>query len=227
MTTALRVLFVEDHKPLLANLAEYFLEPQYQADFASDGLTALHLLATEAYDVIVLDVNLPGVSGVTLCQHLRQYLQNITPVLFLTALDSLEDKTLGFQAGGDDYLTKPFDLRELALRIQALARRQQRHLDRITLGELHYLPGQLLVQWRDKSCVLSGIPAALFELLIRSAPSYVGYHRFSESVWHNDFTDENTIRTHIYSLRKQLDQHITPGLIKSVHGLGYSLDIKP
>lgn len=224
MSPSLRVLFVEDNQMLCENLAEFFTEPDYKSDFAQDGLVALQLLSKNTYDIIVLDVNLPGVQGTHLCHHLREQLNITTPVIFLTAMDSLDDKLLGFKSGGDDYLTKPFDLRELAVRMSAIARRMgARNEHTLVHGSLTYLPGRLLVEQGGKSCQLAGLGAHIFELLMRRHPNYVSFHDLAEQVWQNEDVDDNTIRTQIYILRKLLDKHLTPGLIKTVHGLGYRL----
>ena len=119
----IRILFVEDHKPLLENLAEFFSASRYQCDFASNGLTALHLLGENRYDVVVLDILLPGIDGIRLLERIRKDLDSAVPVILLTALDSLTNKEEGFGAGADDYLCKPFALRELELRIRALVKR--------------------------------------------------------------------------------------------------------
>lgn len=220
----LTLLFVEDHQPLAKNLAEFFDREPYITDFAGDGLTALHLLATKRYDVVVLDVLLPGVNGFTICKQVREQLQSNTPILMLTALDSIEDKTKGFGAGADDYLAKPFDMRELELRIQSLARRNQGSESHLVAGEVSYYPGTLTVKLADSSVVLSGYSATLFEVLIRAFPNFVSYAELGKAIWGKDDGDEHTIRTHAYSLRKQLKQHLGRTLIKSIYGRGYQLD---
>lgn len=221
----LKVLFVEDNKPLLDNLAEFFSEQRYEADYAADGLTALHLLATQDFDVIVLDVMLPGVSGITLCERVRQDLKKNTPILLLTALDSIDDKVKGFTTGADDYLTKPFDMRELELRIQALAKRQSQSGATITAGDIAFAPGSLTITTQDqRQLTLSGLSATLFETLIRAFPNYVSYENISTQLWGIPETDEHTIRTHVYMLRKLLKQGLGRSMIKGIYGRGYQLD---
>jgi DNA-binding response OmpR family regulator len=223
MLIPIRALFVEDHKLLCDNLAEFFIEPEYRADFARDGLTALHLIATQQYDIIVLDVNLPAVKGTDICRQIRNQMQLTTPVIFLTAMDGLDDKLLGFQLGADDYLTKPFDLRELAARISARVKRQSHRENKLECGDICYFPGRLLVSQGTKTCQLTGLAAQIFEHMMRKYPEYSSFHDLAQSVWQNDEVDDNTIRTQIYSLRKLLDKTLTPGLIKSVHGIGYRI----
>ena len=225
--TRLRVLIVEDQNDLAENLFEFLGDERYSLDYAADGLTALHLLATQSYDVIVLDLMLPGVDGFEICRRIRQDLQCQKPIILMTALSSIKDKEKGFELGADDYLVKPFELKELQLRIDALHRRYNPSLKGLQAGELRYDPGTLSVYYRDKSAELSGTPARLFELLIRAYPSLIGHDALSESIWGDDIADhaENTLRTHIYALRKTLEKAFGDGLIKSVHGRGYRLNL--
>ena len=119
----MRLLLVEDNRDILANLADYLALKGYEVDCAQDGLTGLHLAATQHYDLIVLDVMLPGMDGFTLCQRLRDSERSHVPVIMLTARDTLDDRLQGFRTGADDYLTKPFALSELTARIAAVLKR--------------------------------------------------------------------------------------------------------
>lgn len=221
----LAVLFVEDHQPLTENLAEFFDREPYVTDFAADGLTALHLLATHHYDVVVLDLMLPGVDGLKICEHVRKHLHSSVPIIMLTARDAIEDKISGFAAGADDYLAKPFDMRELELRIQALSRRRFTEGDRLIAGDLIYHPGTLTIETTSGArTVLTGQSANLFEALIRAYPNFVTYAALSNLHWGAEEVSENTIRTHVYMLRKQLKQAFGRSMIKSLYGRGYQLD---
>lgn len=195
-------------------------------DFASDGLTALHLLATNQYDVIVLDVMLPGVNGVEICRKVRQDLQATTPILLLTALDAIENKEQGFIAGADDYLTKPFDMRELQWRLEALAKRAKaKGQTALRAGPLQFNPGTLTASLPDgRYLTLSGLSANLLELLIRHYPNYVGYEDISTHLWGLPDVGDHTIRTHVYMLRKSLKQAFGTPMIKALYGRGYQLD---
>ena len=119
----MHLLLIEDNADLAANIGEYLNERGHVVDYAADGLTGLHLTAVNTYDVLVLDLNLPGLDGVSLCKRLREDARNPAPVLMLTARETERDKLTGFEAGADDYLTKPFSLPELHARLKALARR--------------------------------------------------------------------------------------------------------
>lgn len=222
----LAVLFVEDHQPLAENLAEFFDRPPYVSDFAADGLTALHLLANNQYDVVVLDVMLPGINGLKICEQVRTQLHSTVPIIMLTALDAIEDKIGGFSAGADDYLAKPFDMRELEMRIQALSRRSKSKEEHLVAGDLIYHPGTLTIETTAGArTVLNGHSATLFEALIRAYPNFISYASLSNALWGNTDGDEHTIRTHVYTLRKQLSQSFGRSMIKSLYGRGYQLDL--
>ncbi|WP_100640941.1 response regulator transcription factor [Marinobacter salexigens] len=223
----LRLLIVEDQVDLADNLFEFLGEERYTLDFAADGLTALHLLATHSYDVIVLDLMLPGVNGYDICRRIRQDLKCQTPVILMTALSALNDKEKGFDCGADDYLVKPFELRELQLRIDALHRRSSPQRPVLVAGDIRFDPGTLEVELRGSKTALSGTPARLFELLVRAYPSFLSHEALSDALWgvrHGEM-EGNSLRTHIYTLRKSLQIGLGNGLVKTIHGRGYSLDV--
>lgn len=223
----LRLLIIEDQVDLAENLFEFLGEDRYSLDFAADGLTALHLLATQSYDVIVLDLMLPGVHGYDICRRIRQDLQCETPVILMTALSALTDKEKGFDCGADDYLVKPFELRELQLRIEALHRRHSPQRAVLEAGDIRFDPGTLEVDLRGLKTALSGTPARLFELLVRAYPSFLSHEALTDAVWgaHHGETEGNSLRTHIYTLRKSLQGGLGYGLVKTIHGRGYSLEV--
>ncbi|NOY67714.1 MAG: response regulator transcription factor [Gammaproteobacteria bacterium] len=220
----LRILIVEDHLALAENILEFLGEDKYSLDFAYDGLTALHLVSVNQYDVIVLDIMLPGLSGLQICEKIRNDLQCHTPVLFVTARDSIDDKASGFSCGGDDYLSKPFDLLEMELRIQALAKRGTVNKDEKTAGSIHYNAGTLTVSLANgKQIELSGINAKMFEELMQAYPRFVTHESLSRAIWGVDDIDTHTVRSHIYNLRKTLDKTCCHSLIKTLRGHGYRL----
>ena len=116
----MRILIIEDNRDIAGNIADYLEPLGHELDFAADGITGLHLAVTRAFDVIVLDLSLPGIDGITLCRKLRHEARTATPVLMLTARDQLDDKLAGFSVGAEDYLVKPFSVKELEARLQAL-----------------------------------------------------------------------------------------------------------
>ncbi|MDD3757484.1 MAG: response regulator transcription factor [Advenella sp.] len=225
-TKPIRMLVVEDHVGLAENLSEYFENSHYVLDFASDGLTALHLIATHEYDVIVLDVMLPGLSGFDICHRIRNDIQCTTPVIMMTAKDQLKDKEEGFRAGADDYLVKPFDLRELQLRVNALYRRKEcmGKTPGIEVPGIRFDPGKLTVQVNHSgSLELSGTMARIFEELIKAYPGFLSYEQLQERIWGEKEVDMNTLRTHVYTLRKLLQDTFGFSMIKTMHGRGYRL----
>ena len=135
----MRILVIEDNSDIAANLGDYLEDRGHTVDFAADGVTGLHLAVVHDFDAIVLDLNLPGMDGIEVCRKLRNEARKQTPVLMLTARDSLENKLAGFDSGADDYLIKPFALQEVEVRLNALSRRgkgvQTRVLD---VGDLEY-----------------------------------------------------------------------------------------
>lgn len=222
----IRLLIVEDHVALAQNLFEFFGEQRYVLDFASDGLTALHLVATNHYDVIILDVMLPGLSGFEVCRRLRQDMQCATPVILMTAKDQLADKEQGFALGADDYLVKPFNLRELQLRVEAMQRRQPGQAKTLLLQApgVSFDPGNLCIQTDNGVTLeLSGTAAKIFSTLIQAYPNFVSYEQLRDNVWGEREADMNTLRTHVYALRKQLQDVFEIPMIKTLHGRGYRL----
>jgi len=220
----LKILIVEDHKELAENLYEFLGETDYALDFASDGLMALHLVRPNHYDILILDVMLPGINGFSLCQKVREELKSEVPIIFMTALDSIQDKTEAFQKGADDYLVKPFNMKELKLRIDALCKRKRNVDSYLIADDVRYSPGTLTVSLIEgSSLVLSGYSATLFEALIRKYPNFISYESISQLLWGNDDGDPHTMRTHVYTLRKTLKEVLGRSMIKTLHGRGYLL----
>lgn len=223
---SIRMLVVEDHADLATNLLEFFDDSRYILDFASDGLVALHLIATNDYDVIVLDVMLPGLSGFEVCRRIRKDAHCTTPVIMMTSKDQIGDKEEGFTAGADDYLVKPFNLRELQLRVDALFRRKAGRAGaaEIEIPGVRFDPGTFVVSTDDgKKLELSGTAARIFEELIKAYPGFLSYAEIQQRVWGEREVDMNTLRTHVYSLRKLLQDTFQYSMIKTMHGRGYRL----
>jgi len=224
--TSIRILIVEDHAGLASNLLEFFADSKYVLDFASDGLTALHLIATNEYDVIILDVMLPGLSGFEVCRRIRNDIHCSTPVIMMTSKDQLQDKEQGFTLGADDYLVKPFNLRELQLRVDALFRRKSGYAGtaEVSAPGVYFDPGTFRVRTDDgRQLELSGTAARIFEELIKAYPGFLSYVQIQERVWGEREVDMNTLRTHVYSLRKLLQDTFGYPMIKTMHGRGYRL----
>ncbi len=222
----IRMLVVEDHTGLATNLLEFFDDSRYILDFAPDGLTAIHLIATNEYDVIVLDIMLPGLSGFEVCRRIRNDIHCSTPVIIMTSKDQLQDKEQGFAVGADDYLVKPFNLRELQLRVEALYRRKTgfSNTPEISIPGIHFNPGTFTVRTDGgEQLELSGTAARIFEELIKAYPNFLSYTELQDRVWGERETDMNTLRTHVYSLRKLLQSAFQYSMIKTMHSRGYRL----
>lgn len=223
--SALKVLVVEDNADLAANIVDYLEEQGHTVDTAQNGLTGLHLASTGHFDVIVLDLMLPGMDGLTLCRTLRDKAGSRTPVLMLTARGTLEDKIAGFSGGADDYLVKPFELKELELRLQALARRARgaAGLKELRVGELVFSLDTLRVKRGTRAIELPAVPLKILELLMKRSPNVVWRREIEEAVWGDSPPDSAALRVHIHTLRSAIDPPGTPALLRTIRGVGYQL----
>ncbi|MCP8463679.1 response regulator transcription factor [Pseudomonas sp. ZM23] len=220
----MRILLVEDNRDILANMADYLGLKGYTVDCAQDGLSGLHLAATSHYDLIVLDVMLPGLDGFTLCRRLREDARRDTPVIMLTARDQLDDRLQGFRSGADDYLLKPFALSELAARIEAVLRRSQGGGRReLQVGDLSYNLDTLEVNRGGKPLKLNPIGLKLLAVLMQKSPHVVRRDVLEEAVWGDDCPDSDSLRSHVHQLRQVIDKPFPVALLHTVHGVGYRL----
>ena len=225
----MKVLVIEDNRDIAANIADY-LEPKgHVLDFASDGQQGLHLASTQRYDVIVLDIGLPKLNGMALCKKLRLDAKIFTPVLMLTARDQLDDKLEGFQAGADDYLVKPFSVKELEARLQALIKRgEMKTVNRVLqVADLEYDPDTVHATRGNKNLELNPIQRKLLALLMQNTHRVVSREELEEHIWGDTLPDNDVLRTHIYNLRTIVDKPFAEKLIHTVHGAGYRLSQNP
>ena len=217
---ALQVLLIEDELGIAKNIASYMEQKGHIFDFASNGKQGLALALQQHYDLIILDLNLPGMDG------LRQRADRHIPLLMLTARDSIDDKLAGFHVGTDDYLTKPFSLQELEVRCLALSRRhllQQQHT--ITLGPL-VLDKQRRIAKRDgQQLALNAMGYKILLLLAEAYPQVVSRSELSRQLWRDEPTESDALRSHIYQLRTVLDKPFAYPLLKTVFGVGFTLEI--
>jgi DNA-binding response OmpR family regulator len=221
------VLLIEDHRDIAEMLVEY-LEPRgFAVDFAADGVTGLHLAVTNPYDVIVLDLMLPGLDGLSVCRKLREDARRDTPLLMLTARDTLQDKVSGLEAGADDYLVKPFEVRELEARLRTLLRRHRGATARETckVGDLTLDTGTLRVTRAGQVLTLTPIGLRLLTLLMRASPRVVSRQQLEREVWGDLLPDSDTLRSHLYTLRKAIDKPFDRPLLHTVSGAGYRLAV--
>jgi DNA-binding response OmpR family regulator len=202
-------------------------------DFASSGTAGLALATAHlsgqstaaGFDVIVLDVMLPGMNGFEVCQQLRQQWGVTTPVLMLTARDQLDDKLEGFSAGADDYLVKPFSIKELEARLNALVKRgvQRSALTNLSVDNLTYMVDTRQAQRAGINLELNPVQRRLLELLMRNSHRVVTREELEQHVWGDSPPDNDILRTHIYALRMIVDKPFSDKLIHTVHGIGYRL----
>lgn len=220
----MRILLVEDNRDILANMVDYLELKGYIVDCAQDGLSGLHLAATQHYDLLVLDIMLPGLDGLSLCQRLREEAHKTTPVIMLTARDALDDRLQGFKAGADDYLVKPFALSELAARIDAVIRRTQGAGKReLSLADLNYDLDTLEVTRAGKSLKINPIGLKLLDILLKKSPHLVRREALEDALWGDDCPDSDSLRSHIHHLRQVIDKPFDKPLLHTVRGLGYRL----
>jgi len=222
----MRILVIEDQPEILQNIADYLELKGYLVDCAYDGLGGLHLAVTQPFELIILDLMLPGMDGITLCRRLRQDAKIFTPIIMLTARDSVDDKLAGFQAGADDYLVKPFSLPELHARVEAVLRRSQSAMEnRLQVGDLIYDMNSLEVTREGKSLKISPIGLKLLEKLMKRSPHVVRRDTLEELLWGEDLPGSDSLRSHIHLLRQTIDKPFATPLLHTVHGIGYCLKI--
>ena len=220
----IRALIVEDNRDICANIAAYLEKHSYILDFAYDGISAMHLALTNPFDIIFLDLMLPGMDGLRFCQKLRTDAEVETPVLMLTARDTLDDKLKGFEAGADDYLVKPFALQELHARLQALYKRSHGKTDKLlTVGDLTLNKSTLQVHRAGRHIDLTPACMKLLQRLMEAAPSVVSRDDLEILLWADERPDGDALRSHLYKLRQAIDRPFDSPLIHTVHRIGYRI----
>jgi len=221
----MRILLVEDNARLAEALLEALTDQLYVVDVVKDGEFAWEQVKAIAYDLILLDVMLPKLDGISLCQRLRHHGYSL-PILMLTARDTSTDKVNGLDAGADDYVVKPFDLQELLARIRALLRRGSSTSPPILAwGKLLLNPSTYEVTYLDVPLQLTPKEFSLLELLLRNGRRVLSRAVIIDSLWKSESSpEEDTVKAHIKSLRQKLRTVAAPeDFIETVHGLGYRL----
>ena len=220
----MRVLIIEDNPDIAANIGDYLEDRDHEVDFAGDGVTGLHLAVVNDFDAIVLDLALPGMDGLEVCRKLREEADKDTPVLMLTARDTLKDKLAGFEHGADDYLVKPFELQEVEARLEVLSRRGHGRASRVlTVGDLEYNLDTLIVTRGGENIDLNPIGLKLLQRLMESSPNVVSRQELESHVWGEEMPDSDSLRVHIHSLRSAIDKPFGSQMIQTRHGIGYRL----
>lgn len=219
----MKLLVIEDDAGIAKLLRRGLEDARYQVDLATDGASGLTLALENSYGLIVLDLMLPKLDGWHICEELRS--QRIrTPVLMITARDTVDDCVRGLDLGADDYLPKPFDFRELLARVRALLRRDKIHRTRlIRVSDLEIDTAQRRVSRAGKPIGLSHREYELLEALAASEGRVLTRDVVREHVWMNEHIFSNTVDVHIRMLRKKIDAGHPVKLIQTVHGAGYTL----
>jgi DNA-binding response OmpR family regulator len=219
-----KVLVIEDHLDIAENIGDYLTVQGHIVDFAMDGISGMHLALTGDFDVIILDLMLPGMDGLTLCRKYRQEADHQTPILMLTARDTLDDKLAGFETGADDYLVKPFALEELSVRITALAKRGLKvHSSTLLVGELELDLGTLKATREGKHIELNRTCLTILQILMKAYPNVVRRQELEQELWGDQLPGSDSLRSHLYALRLKIDKPFSTQMIETVHGIGYRL----
>ncbi len=221
----MRILVIEDHRDIAENIGDYLAPKGHELDYAADGITGLHLAVTNDYDVIVLDLMLPALDGLEVCRKLREEAKKTTPVLMLTARDQLDNKVQGFRAGADDYLVKPFALKELEIRLEALRRRASgaTQTRALKVADLEFDADTQTVKRAGRRLDLNPSLRTLLGLLMTNTHRVVRRAELEAALWGDDPPDADVLRAHIYALRTAIDKPFTHKLLHTVHGTGYRL----
>ena len=219
----IQTLLVEDNLSLAETVISYFDLEGIDCDYASSGPQGLELATSNAYQAILLDINLPRMNGLQVCEALRQQGVDI-PVLMLTARDTLEDKLAGFDAGTDDYLIKPFELSELVARVRALAKRRSAQTQRLEVGSLVMDLSLKTASREGRTLNLSPTGWKLLELLMRESPNVVSREKMESAIWNDaDVPDSDVLKVHLYKLRQQVDKPFSIKLMHTVASHGVAL----
>lgn len=221
----MKLLLIEDHQDIAENICEYVAGNGHQIDHVLTGEDGLSRARDAHYDVIVLDLMLPGMDGLAVCRALRGELKSTTAVLMLTAKDLVVDKVAGFEAGADDYLIKPFSLLELEARLGALARRSAPRPSEevLRIAGLIYDPNTLSAERDSVSIKLNPSTRRLLVVLMQNTHRVVTRHELERELWGEQPPDGDVLRAHMYALRNAIDKPFPRKLLHTHHGEGYRL----
>ena len=221
------ILLVEDNIELAGSLGDYLSEVGFEMDFVYNGKACIELVKHNQYDVIIMDIMMPVQDGLTTCRFIREVLHIDVPIIFLTAQETLDSKIEGFDAGGDDYLVKPFAPEELTCRLHALLKRRKNSstFSQQMLGELDIDYNLRVIKRQGVQIDINELQFKLVSLLIQYAPKPVSRQLLEEELWPDGLPESDPLRTHIHNLRRLLDKPFEKPLILTVRGRGYRLAI--
>lgn len=222
----MNILLIEDEPKVASFIKQGLEEKKYDVEVAYDGLIGKKLALKKAYDLIIMDINIPYINGVELCKELRKSNTSV-PVLMLTALGTMDDKLSGFDAGADDYLVKPFEFNELLARIKALTKRSTgitQTSNNIKIADLELNLDKKNVKRGEKVIELTAKEYALLEYLMLNKGKVVSRAEIASKVWDINFdTGTNVVDVYVNFLRKKIDKDFTPKLLHTHIGMGYIL----
>jgi len=216
------VLLVEDDLDLAATMIDYLDLEGIICDHAANGIAGLALINQNSYDVVILDVNMPRMDGLAVCKNMRVQ-GMITPVLMLTARDTLDDKLAGFAVGSDDYMVKPFEMLELVARIHVLANRRSGQSSKFKVDDLIVDFDEKNARRAQRTLQFSPIGWKILEVLMRNSPSVVSRNKISQVIWGDELPDSNSLKVHLFKLRQQVDNDTDEKLIHTISGQGFVL----
>ena len=221
----MKILVVEDELGIAAMLKLGLEEGRFEVELAVDGPTGLRMARQGGYGLIILDIMLPGMDGWSVCRSLREA-RDTTPILMLTARDTVEDRVRGLEGGADDYLPKPFDFKELLARVRALLRRDKLHRTQvIRVADLELDTGSWSVTRAGRPIQLTPREYTLLEALVQNEGRVLTREMIQERVWHDDESLPDTVNTHVANLRRKIDGEHEAKLIHTVHRVGYLLRV--
>lgn len=221
----MRILIIEDDATIAANLYDFLESRGHAVDAAADGVTGMHLAISQTFDAIVLDLGLPGMDGLTLTRKLREEAHMETPILMLTARDTLDDKLEGFARGADDYLVKPFSLKEVEARLLSMNRRSSGRIAPrpLEVGTLSMDPRTMAVRFAGNDVKLPPKCLRILELLMREPGRVISREEIERLVWGESQETSDTLRSHLHTLRRALTAAGGHDPIETLHGIGYRL----
>ena len=220
------LLLVEDDSSLAGSLADFLTQHGYEVDFAFHGAAGVELARRNDYAVIVMDVSMPIMDGLTACQRLREDHSIDVPIIFLTARDTLDDKIAGYKSGCDDYLVKPFAPEELVCRLEALQNRQRLNRSHdVTVGEMSIYPRRGQVEYAGRKLEIRGTTMQILTMLASAAPQVVSKEVLTAELWSDEIPQSKPLRAYIYRLRQVLKDGFGQDFIETVYGKGYRLEV--
>lgn len=222
----MRILLVEDEKGVANFVKKGLEEEHYAVDHEVNGSEALNYFQSNQYDLVILDIMLPGKNGIEICKYMRSHgIQ--TPVMMLTARESVGDKVLALDSGADDYMTKPFSFDEFLARVRALLRRKKDSIDKLAWAGLRLDVVAHKVYIDNREIILSPKEYAILQYLLRNKGRIVSRTQILENVWGYDYNPStNVVDVHIKTLRDKLGHALKPEIIRSVRGIGYTIDME-